>query len=309
MNVISPQQAYYIKLGTGGDREAECIESEHPAIWVGFRDIPHELYVAGRWERIRELLAQIHNWPVGMITTKVNQLQTFYEAGEDVLWITFYKEHLWWCFAGREVTILPDGSRTRPALGGWKSIDIHGHPLEASRLSGSLLSLQGYRGALCRVRELDYLVRKINGEESPEMAAAQKARNELQQALEAIISQLHWKDFELLVDLIFRQAGWQRVSQLGKTQKTLDLDLYTPITNERFLVQVKSRADETAFFEFIDHTVGMEDYTRYYLIVHTPANNLIHELETVTHRLWLPGDIARLVFQYGLVDWVMGKAR
>jgi len=309
MNIISPRQAYYIKLGAGGDRETESIETEHPTIWVGYRDIPHELYVAGRWERIRELLAQIHGWPANMITIKVNQLQAFYEAGEDVLWITFYKEHLWWCFAGREVTILSDGSRTRPALDGWKSTDIHGHPLEASRLSGSLLSLQAYRGTLCRVRELDYLVRKINDEEAPEMAAAQKFRDELQRALEAIISQLHWNDFELLVDLIFRQAGWQRVSQLGKTQKTFDLDLYSPITNERFLVQVKSQANETDFNEFIVHTAGMEEYTRFYLIVHTPANNLIQGLESDTHRLWLPGDIARLVFQYGLVDWVMGKAR
>ena len=306
---INPPQVYYIKLGAGGDQEQICIESDHPAIWVGFNEIPHEMCISGQWDQVGELLKRNHDWPANMVTIKVKQLQMFYETGEDVLWVAFYRECLWWCFAGKEITSLPNGSRSRPALGGWSSTDIKGQPLETSRLSGSLLSLQGYRGTLCKVREQEYLLRKINAEESPTMAAAQKARDELQHALEAIICSLHWKDFELLVDLIFRQAGWQRVSQLGKTQKTLDLDLFAPVTNERLLVQVKSKADQKTFQEFIAKTGELEAYARCYLIVHTPGHNLTWDVETDTHKIWLPSDIARLVIQYGLTDWVMGKAK
>ena len=309
MKRINPGGVFYIKLGAGGEWEHACIESDYPTIWVGFNDVPHELCLTGQWEQVGRLLKKIHGWPTGMVTTKVNQLRAFYEAGEDVLWVTFYKQRLWWCFAGREVTALPDKSRSRQVLGCWKSTDVHGHSLEASQLSGSLLSMQGYLGTLCNVRELDYLVRKINGEESPAIIDAQQARRELQQALEALIRSLHWKDFELLVDLIFRQAGWQRISQLGKTQKSLDLDLISPISHERFLVQVKSQADANDFNEFIDQTVGLEDYARCYLIVHTPLANLNRGMETDTHKLWMPEDIARLVIQYGLADWVIGKAK
>ncbi|GAB4533100.1 MAG: hypothetical protein Kow0063_14560 [Anaerolineae bacterium] len=222
--------------------------------------------------------------------------------------MTFYKNRLYWCFAKPGVTLLPDGSKIRHTQDGWKSTDIHDNPLDMGRLSGKLLSMQGFRGTICAVKEFNYLVRKINGEHSPVEQAALDARDALLHALEEIIKRLDWKEFEELTDLIFRQAGWQRISQLGKTQKTLDLDLFSPIANERYLVQVKSKADRKLFEEFQEETAGMDDYTRYYLVVHTPLSNLDKALETDTHKLWLPAGIAGLVVQYGLVDWVIEKA-
>jgi len=52
-----------------------------------------------------------------------------------------------------------------------------------------------------------------------------------------------------------------------------------------------------------------------YFVVHSPKSSLIKELERADPetqklvRLWLPEDIARLTVNYGLVDWVLGKAK
>jgi hypothetical protein len=45
-----------------------------------------------------------------------------------------------------------------------------------------------------------------------------------------------------LVDLVFRQAGWQRLSVLGETMKFTDMDLLEPVTGDQYQVQVKSAA-------------------------------------------------------------------
>ena len=308
MDKISPGHAYYLNLGEGSDHKHDCIEINQ-TIWVGFRNVPHELCVAQHWDEVRDLLKESHHGHLPTAASQRNQLRTFYEAGEEDLWITFYKGCLYWCFAGKHITILSDNSRTRPAKGGWRNTDIRDNPLEARRLSGALLSVQGYRATLCKVHEFDYLVRKINGEVSPDEQAALQAREAFINAIEQMIHHLTWKDFELLIDLLFRQAGWQRLGQVGKTQKSLDLDLLSPIRNERYLVQVKARADKGTFEHFQRETSALEEYACYYFAVHKLEANLTKELETDTHKLWLPGDIARLTVQYGLAEWVIDKAK
>ncbi|MCI0728405.1 MAG: hypothetical protein L0332_17035 [Chloroflexi bacterium] len=280
---------------------------QNGTLWLSYKDVPHELCQNGQWEHVKSLLIQRGAKP-STATSHTNQIRAFYEADENTLWVTFYKNRLWYCFAEPGVTRLPDGSKTRDTKDGWKSTDVKGKSLEIGGLSGSLLSMQGYRGTVCTVREFKYLIRKINGETVPAEQTALDARTTLIQALEQIIKQLHWKDFELLTDLIFRQAGWQRVSQLGKTQKTLDLDLLSPIADERYLVQVKSSAGRQQFEQFQVNTSNMAEYRRYYFVVHTPVSGLTEASETETHKLWLPADIAKLVTQYGLIDWVIEKA-
>ena len=85
-------------------------------------------------------------------------------------------------------------------------------------------------------------------------------------------------------------------------------NLFSPIANERYLVQIKSRASRKQFEQFQEKTGGMEAFSRYYFVAHSPASNLIKALETEAYKLWLPVEIASLVIQYGLVDWVIEKA-
>lgn len=62
----------------------------------------------------------------------------------------------------------------------------------------------------------------------------------------------HWKDFEILVDLIFRNAGWRRVSVVGESLKFVDMELEEPITGEQYQVQVKSDATIADFKEYAE---------------------------------------------------------
>ena len=239
---IQTNKAFYIKLGLQGVYESECLTNPGTAR-VSWADVPPAMLAGGSdqidWEAIRTFENDLYK-SKGTATNQTNQLKNFYTSGSDVLWITFYSNHLYWCFLAPSVEICEDNTKIRRTLDGWHHTDILEKPLTFNRLSGSLLTIKGFRGTICEVHELPYLLRKINGETSPEESKAEKARDELLQSLQAIIHRLHWKEFELLIDLIFRQAGWQRVGDLGKKQKRIDLELFSLITNARILIQVKS---------------------------------------------------------------------
>lgn len=99
-----------------------------------------------------------------------------------------------------------------------------------------------YQRTTCRVRGTDYLLRRINAEEEPVVLRTREARRELVASAAELILALHWRDFEVLVDLLFARGGWQRVSELGGTMKDLYLVVEQPITAERISVQVKSKS-------------------------------------------------------------------
>ena len=169
--------------------------------------------------------------------------------------------------------------------------------------------MEGFRGTICSVKEFEYLKQKINGRGPEYVRKTEAALTELEKRIETLIRNLHWMDFEILVDLIFRQAGWQRVSELGMRLKTLDLDLISPITAERFGVQVKSKANLAEFEEYQRTFTDMQGYTRLYFIVHSPTNDL-RKAETLEDlKLWLPEDIAWRVVKYGLAEWIIDKTR
>lgn len=303
--LINPKLAYYIKLGRGGNRERECIE-ETQTLWLGYQEIPDELCRQGKWNEVQKILEGIRN-DTGAATRDRNQVRAFYEADESVLWVTFFGDLLYWCFSSPEITLLPDKTKTRPVIGHWSSTDILDNPLQKTQLSGPLLRMQGFRGTICKVKELKYLVQKINGIVQPEVEDALQAKAEFEEKIGTLIRKLHWKDFELLIDLIFRQAGWQRMGVLGKTEKTIDLDLRYPITEERFLVQVKSSASLHQLLNFRERLLEYQDYDRVYFIVHTPSNDLIQAQDIDDIEVWLLKDIAHRVVLYGLADWVIAK--
>ena len=291
MDKIQSKDSRYIKLGRGGRFEYACIEQNN-SIRLDYHIVQHELCMAGEWEAVRQWLIKEHDSDPGAATSHRNQIKDFYELGTDVLWITFYKNMLWWCYAQPVVNLLDDGTKERDTITGWHNTNINGKPLLISQLNGQLTSMQGFRGTICRVKLHDYLVRKINGEIIPKEQAALEAQQALTNSIVAIVQSLPWKEFELLIDLIFRQAGWQRLSEVGGGQKIFDLDLRSPITNEKYQVQIKSQASRKQFEDFQKDTEGVTEYSRYLFIVHTnPESDLTKSLETELHKLWLVEDI------------------
>lgn len=307
MKEIRFKHAYYIKLGRSGKWEKECVD-EKQTLRFGYHEISHQKCLAGRWKEVEKELNDIR-LDKGAVSRDLAQIRAFYESGQDVLWVTFYGNHLWWCFANPDVKLLPDGSRERSVAGKWSNMDIKNQFLAAERLRGSLLAMQAYRGTICAVRESEYLLIKLNGLTPKSVEEAQTARKVLIEKIEALVNGLHPSDFELLIDLIFRESGWRRVGVLGKTQKTIDLELVSSVTNEKMLVQVKSRSTLAEYNGYKNEFSEIGGYSKGYFIVHTPDNGL-KALGTSTDELKYmgPKEVAKLCIDYGLADWVIAKA-
>jgi len=234
-------------------------------------------------------------------------VRAFYTLDESTLWITFYQGKLFWCFASSQVDEIADGSRTRRTLGPWSCCDIEGHELHYDNLSGALTKVQGFRGTICTVNQADYLIKRINCELMPDVSEAISSLEQLERSLAILITKLGWKDFELLCDLIFTRAGWQRVSAAGKTQKTIDLELISPVSGKRAAVQVKSQSDLDTFLRYKSTFEGMSTYDEVYFAVHTPSAELA-EYHSESRIVLLTGNsLAKLVVSAGLANWLIRK--
>ena len=306
MKRIQANKVLFIKLGQGGKFERECIESNQ-TLRLGYREVDHKLCINGQWDKVHDYFTTEENSKTFVATSHSNQIKQFYEEDEKTLWITFYANKLWWCFSKPEITLLADKTKTRPVIGKWSDKDINGNVLLAGNISGKLLKTQGFRGTICSVPEEKYALAKINCEQMKEVVEVEQAMFNLKTKLTFLIQNLQWKDFETLVDLIFRQAGWQRVGDTGKTQKTLDLELFAPVTGERAIVQIKAQSDLQQFLSYQEQFATMNDYDKFFYVVHTAKNNLTtYENETET-KLYLVDKVAELTISAGLVEWVIKK--
>jgi len=306
MNEITAKSAYFIKLGKKGEREERCILHDN-TIQLGFNSTLHSDCLAGKWDKVKE------HWisqgkTKGKATETMNQIKTFYESDEETLWITFFNRKLYWCFAEKEVKQLDNGGRNRKVKGKWKDQDIQGYPLTIENLSSKLTKVQSFQGTICKVKELEYLLRKINHQKLPEVEKAENTLDTLLIDVEPLIQNLTWKDFELLVDLIFTHSGWQRISERGKTEKSIDLDLMSPVTGNKAFVQIKSESNMTEFEEYIKKYEGMKDeFQEMYYVVHTTNNSFSKWQDKPDIKLWDVTKLSRLVVDSGMIRWLIKK--
>lgn len=298
---IDVNKAYYIKLGVNGHWEAESIRDG--VIRFGYDQIPQNLAEKGNWDGVRKA----HNWSdnAGAMTRHISQIRAYYEADETDVFITFSGGLLYWCRPTGPITRLEDGSHSRGTVDGWHSTSIGGTKLTEDTLSGNLLKLEMFRGTICKVGPQDYLVRKLNDELLPEVSRALAAEKEIVQANISLMRLLTWQDFELLVDLIFTSSGWRRLATVGRTKKTVDLELVLPTTNERAFVQVKSRADDATLTDYVQRFESSELYDRMFFVWHSGNVNELEENAGVT--LIGPEQLAQMVLDSGLSSWLREK--
>jgi hypothetical protein len=303
---IHPTRVRYIKLGEGGGWEKECLEKGIIRIGFGSADSrKFEAFRSGRWSDIRDFyLAEGKD--KGTATRFTNELRLFFEDDGSTLWITFVGERLYWGMVG-DTEPMPhaDGDGIwRPVRGGWRSDDIDGEPLTKERLSGALTKLAAYRGTSCDVGVSDYVIRRVNGIKSPEVERALAATQEMRESTVGLLQLLGPRDFELLVDLVFTTSGWRRLGVVGKTQKTLDLDLVLPSTDERAFVQVKSKADS---HELASYIAKFEDgdWDRMFFVFHSGEPEAAGDDPRVT--VIGPEKLAEMVVNAGLVGWLIQK--
>jgi hypothetical protein len=88
---VHPKHIRYIKLGFGGCWAEQSLSEG--VLYFGYHTIPHEVCERKDWDEVRNLLRPDRK-SEGATTAGVTEVKTFYELGEDCLWITFADGHL-----------------------------------------------------------------------------------------------------------------------------------------------------------------------------------------------------------------------
>lgn len=303
---VAPKAVRYVKLGEGGAWEADCFS--RGTLRMGFgsdSELGFALCQARDWDGFAAMWRAEGRTPA-VATRFANETRLFAEDDGSTLWITFSGQRLLWGMLEPQglLTRTHDGDSTwRSIVGGWRDHDIHGTPLIKGNLAGDLVSLAAYRGTSCSVPRPDYVIRKVNGRRASEVEAAEVALTAMQATTLAVIRSLQPNDFELLVDLIFTQSGWRRVGILGRTQKTLDLDIILPSTGERAMVQVKSTTNSRELAEYISQLEPDGPHQRLFYAFHSGEAHTLDPRVSVLG----PERIAAMTLDAGLMRWVMEK--
>lgn len=310
MAPITPTEVRYIKLGPGNAWFPYCRKAGRIAL--GHAAVPHDLAQAGDWEAVTRHLVEICGRAPGKASDFTREIRDFYTLGVDCLWITFAEGRLWWAFAEPEVQWLggdgaKNGVRFRKIVGSWCDSDAGGKTLDEPRLSTRLTKVAAYQQTICGVEAEDYAVRRINGEVEPVVAEARALHDKMTAVAAEMIAGLHWRDFEVLVDLIFSRNGWRRTSAVGGTQKDIDIAIEQPVTGERACVQVKSRASAAVLRDCATRFSGNTAYDRMFFVCHTAAGKLaVPEGENID--VWTGGRLAEMALKSGLFDWLLERS-
>jgi len=303
------EKALYIKLGKRGEFVEECIKNN--ILKIGFNNIDHDLCLQNEWEKVRDgFIKDGHSNRVA--TNFNNQVKKFYQADENVLWFTFHNQRLYWCFSENKVSTQEDNSKIRNVIGEWSCKDLEEGILLKNNLGGHLTRTQGYMGTICSVAEeaKNYLIKKIKVEQSNEIKEVEESLGTLKDKLILLIETLNEGDLEILVDLIFRGGGWQRVGAVGGVQNDIDLFLFHPITGETAVVQTKCGTNLNEFIEYKNIFAEMPDYDRFFYVMSKPQGSSEQYLERNDMdnlNLYFSDKIAELAINAGLIDWILKK--
>lgn len=153
------------------------------------------------------------------------------------------------------------------------------------------------------MKEAEYVMRRINGQKTPAVERALDAQKEIELSVLDLMKLLGPTDFETLVELVFSTSGWRRLGSVGKTQKTLDIDLILPSTGERAFVQVKSKTNAAELVEYIAKLDDLGPYNRMFYVYHTGGAQTDDDRVTVVG----PEKLAKLVVDAGLANWLIRK--
>jgi hypothetical protein len=309
-----PEAVRFIKLG----RKSAWwpISRDTNTIRLGFRQFDFKSCISGNWEQAKTLFIKTtsRSRPAD-VTRAVNQVREFFELPEATLWVTIEDGDVWWCFAEPEVRNIytgdnaveeKQGARTRKVIDRWRNTDVQGKRLRLDGMTTKITKVASFQETICKPHGAADLLRKIRCEESKQYTRAAKAYDDLILSVGDLLDQLHLKDFELLIELVFSSSGWKRISAVGGTQKTLDLALTLPTTGESCFVQVKSQTDKATFEKLVEELDNYSGYTRMFFVYHTPSSRFENsDVDRVT--VWSRYEVAKQVIGAGLVNWTLAR--
>jgi hypothetical protein len=309
LQAIKPAAIRYIKLGPGGAWFDRCVDEG--LIEFGHSSIEHTLAQSGNWPAVQaQFLAEGRS--LSKAKDFLREIEDFYTLGPNCMWVTIGHGRLWWAFADADVFPIVEagrGARARRVIGRWRDTDVEGVVLSLSSLSTRLTKVAAYRQTICRIEAADYLLRRISCQDDPVAVNAKVARGHMISSAQAMIEALDWRDFEVMVDLIFASSGWRRISAIGGSdQADTDLILEQAVTGERAFIQVKSRASQAVVDDYVGRFRASQIFSLMFFVCHSPSSNLQAPDDPKIH-LWMGNTLAEQTVRAGLFDWLIERVR
>lgn len=317
VEVLTSTSVLYIKNGKRGKWWKSA--RDNGQVHVGWSNIPADLLLHANYEAIKQIVIGDKDntqagKPRGTGVADFNALCRLLNKPSWHIWITFEEGCLWWCTVRDGAVINPAGESEREGhfwlecARKWsnKSL-VNGRRLAIAILPGTVAASSGFRATVARPTASDTILRLIRDERDDDAVKASDARLAYQATIDVMIQRLHWRDFELLIDLIFARTGWTRISILGGTLKGLDLEVENPAIQEIAFVQVKSVADQSVLDSYYQQYQEQHSrYARMIFAVHTPEGTL-HPPDDPCVQVWTDDRIAQLAIRLGLGEWVESR--
>jgi hypothetical protein len=291
---------------------------ENGQIHAGWTNITHDLLTSPDYEIIKQ--REIEDYmklgkPKGSAMADANALWRLLHSPSQHVWITFEEGCMWWCTVRDGAVINPTGRDARTG-NFWLVCDrkwsneslVHKRRLAIAVLPGKVSAVARFSGTVAEPKAWETILRVIRDEKDDVAIKAADARSSYEAAIDKMVKELHWKDFELLIDLVFARTGWTRISVLGGTQKGIDLEVENLTIDEIAFVQVKSSANQAVLDCYIDQFKEQSDrYARMIFAVHSPDGKLTTPADDRRVQVWAGDRIARLVVRLGLGEWVESR--
>lgn len=311
----------YIKLGKGGNESKKCFDNG--LVYIGFNTDQEKLFNLCRdrnWSKASDVLKEYGN---KKNTQTINILKRFFEDNGETIWITFENQRMYWCFLEPDSEFRDRENNNavyKKVRDKWLCTTIEAEPknLDMINLAGDLTQLHSYPGTstVLYSSRAKYVITKINGKETEEVGKAKEKREELVNALKCLVTKLAPKDFELLIELIFAQSGWKRISATGGTTKFHDGVMEQAAINERAAIQVKSKTRQKEFDEYLEEFYQINNekstFDRFYYIYHTASKELtlpsnIRPSYEGKIYIWDNSVVCQSLIDAGLTDWLIKR--
>lgn len=142
-----------------------------------------------------------------------------------------------------------------------------------------------------------------------DVIAAMQSRDALAASLSEVVKGLTWRDFELLIDLIFSASGWVKTSSVGGVQKYYDLELFNKVTGLKACVQVKTGTNLSQFREYTECRIAEGEYYDYIFYVYHTADRDLTDCDYNKNKIivWDLNRVAKEAINAGLIDWIVEK--
>ena len=312
MEELKFENAYYIKLGAKSCWTEDSIKKR--IVRIGWKDISLDDILNEDWDKIKKAIKQDFDTREKRngSTNDYNALKKFCEATDQDVFITFYKGFLYWCNLD-DCPIEEDlTSKFRKTKNGWSRNPLNrsAKAFNSNDISGRISKTQAFQATLCKYseEETEIICRIINDVPNPKVADIQDKKKEICKIITELIKELHWKDCEILADLIFQQSGWHRVSMPGGSLEFMDMEYLDSINNERYIVQVKSGAKLTVFKEYEQKLIEREFKKLFFVVFHPDESLEKYKNERKDIEILFGYNLSEKIFDLGLLEWVLKKS-